>query len=734
VPYNVEKLRNIAVVIFLIACLPTWLSAQALGSDLARFLAKVPPTEFFPLADRYGEVAAAAPIAPVLQGYKVVGFHILNTDFVSAIGYSGKPIKIVIGLDTVGKIAGAKLVEHAEPIVLAGIPEQKIIDFIAAYKSLDVNQADAEGSGDPPPIDIVSGATVTIMVIDDSIKRAARRAAHILRLGGLSEEPKIALAKKEVIAGKAESLDWSTLIGQGAVRRMHLTVDQINSAFARLGNEEAIARPEQGEPGETYIDLYAASLAVPTIAKSLLGEQEYKNHKARLKPGQNAFLILGTGRYSFRGSGYVRGGIFDRIQIIQGEESLRFRDKGYKNLGSIAAEGAPRFKEIALFYAPVGATFDPAEPWRLQLLVQRAVGALKKVFTTFELPYRLPDQYVKVEAPLRPATKDAGSGPTYQKDTSSELWKRMWEQKRGDVIILVIAIGVLTIVFFGQNEFARHRIFGDWFRIGFLLFTLFWIGFYAQAQLTVVNIFTFANALLTDFRWEYFLMEPLIFILWCSVAASLLFWGRGAYCGWLCPFGALQELTNKAARALNVPQYEVPWWLHERLWALKYVVFLALLGLSIYSLTLAEQLAEVEPFKTAIVLWFVRSWPYLVFVFALLIAGLFIERFYCRYLCLLGAALAIPGRLRMFDWLKRYPNCGDPCQICAQTCMVQAIDQRGDINPNECIYCMECQQLYHDEHVCPVVIHKLGKAHESVDENSLYKRPRRLGRPRSYED
>jgi len=731
-PQYVEKLRYVAIV--LVACLPTWMSAEALGSDLARLLAKVPPTEFFSHADRYGEVVATAPIAPVLQGDKVVGFVFLNTDFVSAIGYSGKPITIVIAIDTAGKIAGAKLVEHAEPIVLAGIPEQKIIDFIAAYKSLDVSQADAEGSGDPPAIDIVSGATVTIMVIDDSIKRAARRAAHILRLGGLSEESKIALAKKEVIAGKAETLDWPTLTGQGAVRRMHLTLDQINNAFARLGNEEAIARPERGEPGETYIDLYAASLAVPTIAKSLLGEQEYKNHKARLKPGQNAFLILGTGRYSFRGSGYVRGGIFDRIQIIQGEEGLRFRDKGYKNLGSVAAEGAPKFKEIALFYAPVGATFDPAEPWRLQLLVQRAVGALKKVFTTFELPYRLPDRYVKVETPITPPSKDVGSGAAYEKDTSSDLWKRMWERKRGDVIILVIAIGVLTIVFFGQNELARHRIFGDWFRVGFLLFTLFWIGFYAQAQLSVVNVFAFANALLTDFRWEYFLMEPLIFILWCSVAASLLFWGRGAYCGWLCPFGALQELTNKAARALNVPQFDVPWWLHERLWAVKYIVFLALLGLSVYSLALAEQLAEVEPFKTAIVLWFVRSWPYLVFVFALLIAGLFIERFYCRYLCLLGAALAIPGRLRMFDWLKRYPNCGDPCQICAQKCMVQAIDQRGDINPNECIYCLECQQLYHDEHVCPVVIHKLGKAHESEDENSLYKRPRRLGRPRSYED
>ena len=732
--HDITRTRNIAIVIVLFACLPSCLSVDALGSDLKHYLAEVPPSEFFPLADRYGEVAATAPIAPVLQGYKVLGYLILNTDFVGAIGYSGKPIRILIGLDATGKIVGAKLVEHAEPIVLAGIPEQKIIDFIDAYKSLEIKHADAEGSGDPPPIDIVSGATVTIMVIDDSIKRAARRAANILRLGGQSEEPKIALTKKEVIAGDAEMLDWSTLTGQGAVRRMRLTLDQINNAFARLGNEEAIARPEQGEPDETFIDLYAASLAVPTIAKSLLGEQEYKNHKARLKPDQDAFLILGTGRYSFRGSGYVRGGIFDRVQIIQGEEGLRFRDKGYKNLGSIAAEGAPRFKEIALFYAPVGASFDPAEPWRLQLLVQRAVGALKKVFTTFELPYQLPHQYVKVEAPPRPAPKDAGSGLAYQKDTSSDLWKRMWERKRGEVIILVVAIALITILFFGQNELARHRVFGEWFRIGFLLFTLFWIGFYAQAQLSVVNVFTFANALLSDFRWEYFLMEPLIFILWCSVAVSLLFWGRGAYCGWLCPFGALQELTNKAARALNVPQYEVPWWLHERLWALKYIVFLVLLGLSVYSLTLAEQLAEVEPFKTAIVLYFMRTWPYLLFVFALLIAGLFIERFYCRYLCLLGAALAIPGRLRMFDWLKRYPNCGDPCHICAKKCMVQAIDQRGDINPNECIYCLECEQLYHDKNVCPVLIHKFSKGNDSANDTSLYKRPRRLGRSRSYED
>ena len=85
----------------------------------------------------------------------------------------------------------------------------------------------------------------------------------------------------------------------------------------------------------------------------------------------------------------------------------------------------------------------------------------------------------------------------------------------------------------------------------------------------------------------------------------------------------------------------------------------------------------------------------------LLGAGLFVERFFCRYLCPLGAALAIPGRMRMFDWLKRYRECGSPCQRCANECPVQAIHPQGQINPNECIYCMHCQVLHWDDQQMP---------------------------------
>ena len=164
-----------------------------------------------------------------------------------------------------------------------------------------------------------------------------------------------------------------------------------------------------------------------------------------------------------------------------------------------------------------------------------------------------------------------------------------------------------------------------------------------------------------------------------------------------------------------MPQLKIAWNVHERLWPLKYVIFLGLFGVSLGSLTHAEVLAEVEPFKTAIILRFMREWWFVAFAVSLLVAGLFVERFFCRYLCPLGAALAIPGRIRMFDWLKRYRECGNPCQRCAKECPVGAIHPEGHINPNECISCLHCQVLYHHDHKCPVRIqHRLKREKRSA--------------------
>jgi NosR/NirI family nitrous oxide reductase transcriptional regulator len=648
------------------------------ADDLPHFLAKITSAEIFPGADRLGETEGEPPVAPVFKGDERLGYVFLNSDFFSSVGYSGKPIHVLLSIDNDGVVRGAKLVKHSEPIVLIGIPERKITAVIDGYIGLDIPARLA--TPDKRKVDIVSGATVTIMVIDDSILRSAIKVARIYGLGGLKPAAKKpAGPRREIDMSQAGVAGWTSLAGEGSVRRLELTVGNINRAFEGLGDAEAVAWPEPGSPDEIFIDLYAALVTVPTIGRSLLGEDEYRNLEQKLAPGRAAVLVMGRGRYSFKGSGYVRGGIFDRLQLIQGETSVRFRDRDHKRLRAVGAAGAPDFKEVDLFYIPKGATFDPAEPWRLELLVARPTGPTRKAYLTFDLGYTPPDKYLKTVAPVPTAEGETVPGA----DGEPPLWQRLWIQKVWAVAILAVAISIQTVAFFFQNTLALYPRFVEGFRIGFLAFTLFWIGYYANAQLSVVNVMTFFNSMRTDFHWEYFLMEPLIFVLWCSVAASLLYWGRGAYCGWLCPFGALQELTNRIAKLLRVPQFTVPWGLHERLW---------------------PQLAEIEPFKTAIVLKFMRSWPYLLFAGVLLAIGLFVERFYCRYLCPLGAALAIPGRLRMFDWLRRYRDCGAPCQRCANDCMVQAIHPEGNINPNECLYCMHCQMLYHNDQLCPVVI------------------------------
>jgi len=169
----------------------------------------------------------------------------------------------------------------------------------------------------------------------------------------------------------------------------------------------------------------------------------------------------------------------------------------------------------------------------------------------------------------------------------------------------------------------------------------------------------------------------------------------------------------------------VPWGLNQRLWPIKYIAFLIIFGTSLGNMALAERLAEFEPFKTVIVLYFDREWPYVLYGGGLLVIGLFIERFFCRYLCPLGAALAIPGRLRMFDWLKRHKDCGSPCQRCAKECIVQAIHPEGHINPHECHYCLYCQVLYYDDHKCPPMIQRRLKKERWLAQSSKSMLPER---------
>jgi NosR/NirI family transcriptional regulator, nitrous oxide reductase regulator len=698
--------RSFLPALSLVVALTATLLPQALHAQpyLAQFLAKLPAGELVEGADGYGPIRPDLPVAPVMRGGQTLGWAFITTDFVRTIGYAGKPIHVMVAVDADARVIGVHLVAHSEPIVLIGISEARIAELIATYRGFDLAAAAA---GEGHDLSIISGATVTVMVIDDSILRAGLRVARALGLGGLGAIAAPAGPRFELEPEAEAAGDWLTLLGDGTVRRLSLDVGQINRAFAALDDPRAAARALTEPDDAVFIDLYTTLVSIPAIGEALLGPREAANLRDWLGEGEHAILVAARGSYSFKGSGYVRGGIFDRIQLIQGDTSVRFRDREHRRVGDIAAAGAPRLGEMDLFKIPADAGFDPTAPWRLQLLVGRDVAAIERVFTTFDLPWQPPERFLRPIAAEPVPELAAMASAEEEQAARTALWQRIWHDKRFEIAAVLAMLTALTLVFFFQGFVTRSAPFTFWFRMGFLTLTLVFLGWYASAQLSIVNLMALANSLRTGFTWDAFLMDPLTFILWFSVAAALIFWGRGAYCGWLCPFGALQELTNRIARALRVPQWRLPWGLHERLVAVKYMVFLALFAVTLASLDHAEALAEIEPFKTAIVLKFDRAWPFVLYALVLLGIGLFIERFYCRYLCPLGAALAIPARIRMFDWLKRYRECGHPCRNCASECLVQAIHPTGEINPNECLNCLNCQVLYQSETKCPVVMKRV---------------------------
>lgn len=624
----------------------------------------------------------------VIGDGKFYGYVFSSWETSGSVGFSGKPIDIHIALNTDAKIAGAYIFHHQEPILVLGITNEDLLSFVDGFAGLSIaNRLSRQDPKSGLP-DFVAGATISSSVIQDAILRSSRNVAYSHQLLGQQTGDTVERAN---FTHKI----WPDLAKQRAIGHRLITMKEMRQAFAL---------PAGDNPDGAFIDLYTALLDPPTIGRNLLGQRRFNEITAAGDAGDSMIMVAANGLYSFRGRSWRKTGMFDRIQLVQQAKTITLKKENYRLIETLHAAGAPSFREIALFTIPQSTGFNPTKAWRLDLAVRRKDGGDEETAKTFHLNYHLPSAYI--HAAPKPAI-----GP----DATAEqpLWMGFWMSKKWQVVVIIAILAALWMILFFQDALARRKKLYLIIRIAFLLVTVLFIGFYAGAQLSVINVITFIHSLMGQFRWELFLLNPLVFILWGFVAVAMLFWGRGVFCGWLCPFGALQELVNLAARRLGIRQIQVPWGLHERLWPIKYIIFLSIFAISLASLPWAYRLAEVEPFKTVIILKFIRDWQFVFYALALLAAGLFIERFYCRYLCPLGAALAIPARLRMFEWLKRRHECGRECRICATRCTVQAINPMGQISPNECVYCLRCQVNYHDKTTC----------------RALLKRARRFSKP-----
>ncbi|MDP6952805.1 MAG: 4Fe-4S binding protein, partial [Alphaproteobacteria bacterium] len=441
-----------------------------------------------------------------------------------------------------------------------------------------------------------------------------------------------------------------------------------------------------------FADL-AAALATPAlIGRNLLGETEHDAAMANSAEGDSLLLVATAGRAGLRQGGGALAGTAaaSALRLRQGAVTLPLQDLHMQPLAGLAAAGAPAFAEMALVRIPAESGFDGARPWLLEIAFD---GAAR-----FAVPYALPAELVIEATPRMVAAADNRIAEV------PPLWLSVWHDQRAKIAVLVAALTALSAVLLAQTRLVRNPRWLPWLRGGFLAFSLVWIGWYAGAQLSIAHLITLVRAPFQGGGLEALLLDPVTMILLSFAGLALLLLGRGIFCGWLCPFGALQELLNKAARRLGVRQRRVPTALNERLWALKYVAAMALVALVFIDQPRVARAVEIEPFNTAIMLGFVRAWPYVAFALVILAVGLFVERAYCRYLCPLGGGLAILGRWRMLLWLKRRPECGRSCNTCQPLCPVQAIGDDGSINLNECYHCLACQVAYQDDHICPPLV------------------------------
>jgi NosR/NirI family nitrite reductase transcriptional regulator len=657
----------IAVLVFLLV--PAAVPAEGLIASDAFAVTTPTEAEAARLLDLTGKVQVVR-VEEGVPGWTVwqdgvASGHIGSTwEIAGSVGYSGRPLDVLVAISPQARITGAILVRHNEPVLTLGISDADIAAYVAGFRGYDLAAKAPDTSTLPA---VISRATVSTGVIRDGILRTART----LAIGrGLVAE-----------GGGVDRLgfvpsSWADLLALGALAELQVSMTTASQALA------GATVPVPAGDG-AFLQLWAGVIDTPTAGQNLLGQQAFTRAIGAMPAGGSALIVMSAGLYSHRGTAWRKTGIFDRLTIVQGPLRWQPTADSYQMVKRLALPDAPEMKEISLFALPPG--IDPTQALTIEVRATRPT-ATGEVAMTIALPYALPEAF-RLAPPPEP----------------EPLWKQAWEAKRPEVAIVALMLTVLTLILFAQEWITRRPRLWRIGRLTFLASTFLVLGMGLNGQLSVVQVVAFVHSLLTGFRWETFLIEPVIFILWGFTALGMLFWGRGVYCGWLCPFGALQELTNAAAQRLGVRQIAVPQALHERLWVIKYTLFMGILALSFYSMRDALILAEVEPFKTAISLRFVREWPFLLFVAALLTASLFIERFYCRYLCPLGAGLAIPAKLRIFDWLHRRPQCGRECRLCETKCTVGAIDSVGRINPNECVLCLRCQVIMNDGTQCPVL-------------------------------
>ena len=621
------------------------------------------------------------PAIGVRVGGEIVGYIYSTKDTVNATGYAGVAFDLAAGVDLQGNVTGAALLYHREAIIGRGVSQESLVEYIAGFAAATVNNFKVVKP------DLLKRATISGRLMRSGLQSATQLIYNQHVLGGIGPITEPMLDRKGFIP-----LTWDELVAGRSIVGFELTNLEAVKLFEAAGGEGARPkhRMRDGADG-LFTRMFTTFLTPASIGANMMGDQRFR--KLGETQGESGFMfyMAASGAYSFASNSHFRRDNnyeFDHFKFVQNGNEFRFTKSMYTRL-SVSRGRTLNHRNTMIFMLPLDSGFDPLLPWDVVFSIPGTDANGQEMWIEHILNYALPDRH-KLLPPPPPVPE----------------WVEAWTAERVNLSILAALLIVVTLVFLFQDSLVRRRRIYTTVRVSVLAFTLGWLGFWAGGQVSVVNVMAYLQAPFVGTGWDTFVLDPLIFVIAVYTVVTLFVLGRGVFCGWLCPFGALQELLNRVAQLFHIPQIKIHPTIQERLWVLKYLAAIIVLGLAFVSIDAAEIAAEIEPFKTVISVKLDREWPFVLYALSLLAAGLFVERAYCRFLCPLGGSLAFFGRVHMFQWLKRKPQCGTQCRICEADCPMGAIAPSGEINMNECLQCLDCQADYYDDRKCPPLIQR----------------------------
>ena len=172
------------------------------------------------------------------------------------------------------------------------------------------------------------------------------------------------------------------------------------------------------------------------------------------------------------------------------------------------------------------------------------------------------------------------------------------------------------------------------------------------------------------------------------------------FCGFLCAFGSMGDFFWYLGSKLKIKRPTLGTKIDRIMKKGKYVL-LVLIVLLIWTLGVSILNGTGNPWTVFGMLTKLSGWTDMTVILSigmlllvLIVAGsLYIERFFCRYLCPLGAIFAIVSRFRLFKIRKPRAKCG-PCRACTKRCsMGISLYRTNVVTSAECIDCMNCVEI-----------------------------------------